>query len=194
MIKLSILIPTIKRHTRHLGRLTVELSSQILPYAGEVEVLIDDHETDKIGTKRNRLLDRASGKYLAFVDSDDRVSDTYIKSIMEGIEKDVDCCSLKGVITFDGNDPEGFEHSLKYDKYETVETAFWFLDQIRFLRFPNHLNTLRSSIVKQFRFPETNWGEDTDIATQIHNSGLLKTEHYIPEVIYFYDYVTDKTK
>lgn len=140
-----------------------------------------------IGYKRNWLLDKAEGEYVAFFDDDDIPSKDYIKHIMEGINKGVDCVSLRGVITWDGQNPEIFEHSIKYDEYRTNHTGV-----PKYERFPNHLNAIKASIAKQFKFPEINHGEDTDWATQIKNSGLIKTEHYVDAVTYHYQYVTNK--
>lgn len=187
-MKLSILIPTIKRHTRHFTNLLSELRSQILPHSEYIEIIVDAVEDDTIGTKRNRLLETASGKYLLFIDSDDEISTNYISLIMEAIESDCDCASLKGIITFDGKNPEVFEHSLKYDEWKTNPEGY----EVRYERYQNHLNLCRSSIAKQFRYPEINHGEDHVWSKQVHESGLLKTEHYIPDVIYFYKFITNK--
>lgn len=183
---LSILIPTIRRHDRFLTHLKTELWGQMLAYPESIEIIIDSAEDDFIGTKRNRLLDKATGKYLCFFDSDDYPSADYIKHLMTAAESDPDCASLKGIITFDGISPATFEHSLKYNKWETVK------GEITYLRYPNHLNMIRASIAKQFRFPEINHGEDKNWSDQIFQSGLLKTEFYIPEVIYYYRYISKK--
>lgn len=193
MKKLSILIPTIKRDEVKFRSLINELYRQILPfYSDDVEIICDYDEKDTIGAKRQRLLEKANGKYIAFIDADDWVSENYIRLLIEGIDKDVDCCSLLGIITTDGCDPQYFEHSIKYNKYETVHSAIFERGDIKYLRFPNHLSTIRAFIAKQFKFPNSSWSEDTDWATQIHNSGLIKTEHYIPTVIYHYLYKTKK--
>lgn len=193
-MKLSILIPHIKRHSRLYGLLRSELISQMLTYPEEIELLDDDSETDTIGAKRNRLLQRAEGDYVVFFDADDRPSVNYIQLLMEGIEKGVDCCSLFGIITTDGKDPHYFEHSLKYRSYKTNKDSSYLFGEVRYERYPNHLNCIKSSIAKQFKFPETSWGEDTDWATQIFKSRLLLTQWDIKEAIYFYNYQTDKTK
>lgn len=191
-MKLSILIPTIRRHTRKHGILCDQIWRQMRPYMEQVEVLSDDHETDSIGRKRNRLLDRARGEYICFIDADDRISDNYLAAVMEGIEKKVDCCSLKGIITTNGKHPALFEHSIKYKEYLTNQGAVYESNEIKYERFPNHLNCISSEIAKLFRFRDKSHGEDTDWATLIHRSGLISSEHYIPEVIYFYDYETIK--
>lgn len=204
MILLSILIPTTPDRNEFVKRLDNQFISQLgvpldlsASHAGgcavmksefnEVEILYcTDDKLYSIGWKRNLLLQSATGKYIAFVDDDDILSDDYFKLVMEGIRKDVDCCSLKGII-YERNSPaRHFEHSLRYDKYETVEPDPDGFSDRKYLRFTNHLNCIRRSIAKQFKFPGENHGEDTMWATALHESGLLKTEHYITEPIYFY--------
>lgn len=143
-----------------------------------------DNKKYSIGFKRNELMRISKGKYVAFIDDDDRISDNYFNFIIPGMESGADCCSLKGIITEDGQNPLVFEHSIKYKEYKTNHEGM----PVRYERFPNHLNCIKSSIAKQFKFPEKNHGEDTDWATQIFKSGLIKTEHYIEEILYYYDW------
>jgi len=183
---LSILICTIPSRKHFLARLRTILNDQVIPWFEEVEILIDGREHESIGAKRNALLDRAKGKYLCFCDDDDRVVRDYISLLMEGIEKDVDCCSLTGIITENSKNPKTFIHSLQYTD--------WFEKDGRYFRSPNHLNCIRSSIAKQMRFPETNHGEDRDYSQQLLDSGLLKTEHWIQQPIYFYEYISPENR
>ena len=180
-MKLSILICGLVSRNDTYALLINELSKQ---YNGsEVEVIsLTDSGEKTIGEKRNILLNQAKGEYVCFVDDDDMISKDYILKILTALESNPDCCSLLGVITWNGENPELFEHSIKYKEYKTTENP------IMYERYPNHLNVIRSSIAKQFKFPETNHGEDTDWATAINKSGLLKTEAYIPGIIYHYQY------
>lgn len=183
--KLSILIPTLVKRREFCKSLQWELAKQ---KTDEVEVLAYEDSGEKtIGEKRNQLLEWAKGEYVAFIDDDDTVSKDYIELVLKGIKEGKDCISLRGVITFDGENPEIFEHSIKYDEYRTNDTGV-----PKYERFPNHLNAIKASIAKQFKFPEINHGEDTDWATQIKKSGLIKTEHYIDKVIYHYQFVSRK--
>lgn len=171
------------------GTPIVDVFMRTIRHPDSVEIIID--KSDKtIGAKRNKLLDKAQGKYLCFIDSDDWVSPGYLKLIMEGIESDPDCVSLKGVMTTDGHSPEIFEHSLKYLAWRTNRNAG--INDVKYERFPNHLNAIRSDIAKQFRFPEKNFGEDHSWSTIVFKSGLLKKEAYIPEVIYEYRFISNK--
>jgi glycosyltransferase involved in cell wall biosynthesis len=180
-MKLSILICHLPERKKLLHRLSEVLNPQL----GEsVEVLVAADSRLTVGEKRNTLLHWATGDYVAFVDDDDIVSSDYVELLMNGINEGVDCCSLLGQITFDGKNPELFEHSIKYDKWETVEGG------VKYLRTPNHLNCIKASIAKQFKFLHKSHGEDRDWSTELHKSGLLKTEHYIPKVIYYYQWKT----
>lgn len=186
--KLSILIPTLPSREAMFEELTKELSKQILLCQG-VEVLSNNDLTLTIGAKRNELLNRAKGEYVAFIDDDDKISSTYIKDVLQALESKPDCLSLRGVITWDGLSPEIFEHSIKYSSYVTHTNP---VNGIKYERYPNHLNVIHSEIAKSFKFPEINFGEDSDWAKQIHESGLIKKEVYIDKVLYHYLYKTNK--
>ena len=183
---LSILICTIPERKEMFDALISELRKQHDKM--QVQVVYNNMASLSIGEKRNRILQDADGEYVCFIDDDDKVSSDYIEKILEALKEKPDCCSLRGVITWDGENPEIFEHSLYYPDYKTNPVN----SPIRYERYPNHLNVIRADIAKQFKFPETNYGEDTDWATQIRDSMLLKIEETIPGVIYHYKYKTNK--
>lgn len=182
-MKLSILICGLQSRMTSFTELTASLYTQ---YNGlEVQMITDVDSGEKsIGEKRNDLLERAEGDYICFIDDDDTISKDYIFKIMTALESNPDCCSLMGVITWDGKLPELFEHSIKYSEYKTNPPT----KGIRYERYPNHLNVIKSSIAKQFKFPEINHGEDKSWADKIFKSGLLKIEAKIDGVIYHYQY------
>lgn len=152
----------------------------------KVEIILAK-KNQLIGDKRNELLEKSLGEYVCFVDDDDWVSRDYVKTIMESIEANKpDCVSLRGEMTTDGQKPEIFEHSLKYDSWRTTGNP------IKYERYPNHLNAIRADIAKQFKFPSVSHGEDHNWSTQIHNSKLLKTEVYIDKVLYQYRFISNK--
>lgn len=183
-IKLSILIPTIPERKEMFDKLIEEFRRQ---YQGnEVEMFSNSGREDSIGKKRNTLLNLANGEYLCFFDDDDWPSSTYIADLLKAIESKPDCVSLRGVMTWDGANPELFEHSIKYSQWTTTGNA------IKYERTVNHLNCIKSSIAKQFKFPEINFGEDQDWSMQLHRSGLLKNEVFVDKVLYHYLYRTKK--
>ena len=184
-MKLSILIPTLVGREDLFNNLMSILNPQL---TSEVEVLIEkDNREMTIGEKRNKLLHRANGEYVCFVDCDDEVSKDYIEKILKAIESKPDCCSLRGVITWNGERPEVFEHSLKYCEWKTNDTGY-----PKYERCINHLNVVKSSIAKQFKFPEINHGEDRIWSEAIQLSGLLKTESFIDSTLYHYKFIQNK--
>lgn len=184
-MKLSILIPTIVGRELPYEKLVKSLNGQ---YAGaDVEIItLKDNREMSIGEKRNKLLEMATGEYVAYIDDDDCVSEGYIELMLAAIQSGCDCASLLGEYWVDDMFDGVFEHSIKYKEWRTTG------NDIKYERCPNHLNLIRSDIAKQFKFPEKNHGEDSDWSKQIQQSGLLKTEYNIPEIIYFYNFISKK--
>src|ERR1041385_5924147 len=139
-MKLSILIPTLENRKEKFISLKEELFRQIVDNKAEdlVEIKVNSDAGGKpIGTKRNELLKEANGEYLCFFDDDDNPSKNYLKLILEGLKYNPDCCSLTGVITYDGDSPEVFKH--------TISCTHWYTENNIHYRCPNHLNVIRSS-------------------------------------------------
>lgn len=186
-IKWSILICTLDERSDQFYLLLKKIMSQIEynNLTQEVEVLFyKDNREVSVGRKRNALLKAAKGKYLCFIDDDDDISDFYVSSIYKKLEEIPDCVSLKGIIIHDGK-KEKFVHSIKIKEYGKIGTYY--------LRYPNHLNVIKSSIAKQFDFPEKNYGEDFDWATKIYKSGLLIKESSLNRYVYIYRYDSKKS-
>jgi len=174
--KLSILICSVSTRIKQLAELLIFLNKQ---KTDDIEILVEtDNCVLTVGEKRNKLLNKAIGHYVSFIDDDDMVSTNYVERILNSISTKPDCCGIEGVITFDGKNPKRFIHSLKYDK--------WFEDQYTYYRNPNHLNPIKKELALRVGFPIRNYGEDKDFSQRLYP--LLKTEVFIPEPIYFYRY------
>lgn len=187
MIKgaLTILVPTLPSRSAFLTRLKTELSRQI----SESDLCIVIHENDNtsidIGTKRNCMMAEVVTEYMAFFDDDDMPGPNYIKHLMDGVAKGVDCCSLTGIYTKDGHSPTKFIHSIKYDNLFTGDDGI-------FYRPPMHINCIKTEHARKAIFPQWRTSEDSKWAMDLQHTGVLKTEHWIDEVIYNYLYVSDK--
>jgi hypothetical protein len=185
-LKLTILIPTLPQRQHFLDRLTKELGRQCEDgFFPEVMLSMNNDTSIDIGTKRNVMMATVETEYMAFFDDDDMPGPNYIKHLMEGIAKGVDCCSLTGIYTKDGQAPTKFIHSIKYDKLFTGDDGVYY-------RPPMHINCLKTEHARKAVFPSWRVSEDSKWAMDLQATGVLKTEHWIDEVIYNYLYISNK--
>lgn len=178
MIKLSILIPSLKSRAEKLNALIAKIKAQ--DTTGEVEVLhMVDEGKLSVGSKRNCLLKMATGEYVAFVDDDDDISEDYVSKVLSAIKSGCDCCSLTGRIVFSDGYSRLFFHSMEYDS--------WIDDHEKkeYYRPPNHLNAVKRSIASNVVFPAYNSGEDRVYSMSLKSR--VKTEAVIDGVIYTYN-------
>jgi len=186
-VDLSILVCGLEDREAPRAALLAHLQAQVdkLKQPGRVEVLVEvDDGREPIGRKRNNLLDRAQGTYLAYVDDDDWVAPYYVHEILRLVTNNpgVDCLSFRGIITTDGKDPHYFEHSLACSEWCTRDGIYY--------RTPNHLNPVRRELALQVGFPPIDHGEDHDYSRKLYP--LLKTHRVLPKVMYYYQFRSDK--
>lgn len=178
---LSILICSLWKRAADFARLLNVLDQQL---TNDVEILTEiDNGEITTGAKRNKLLEKAKGEYVVFIDDDDLVSETYIKDILEAAKDGNDAIVFKGWVTTNGTNKRYFELSKDFG-YVTLNGIYY--------RYPNHIVPIKREIASQFKFPDIVHGEDYDWATQIHKSGLIKTETKIDKELYFYLYKSKK--
>lgn len=151
-LTLSILICSTHERRRQLEKLVDYLRWQIRLFPRNVEICVDCDENSTVGEKRQRLLERACGKYVAFVDDDDMVANDYVERLLKAAGEDPDCASLVGVYTVNGENPRRFEHSLAYETWEDRGDLL--------VRTPNHLNLVRRDLALEVGFVSQNVGED----------------------------------
>lgn len=152
-------------------------------------VSLKDNRKLSIGEKRNKLLEMATGLYTVFIDDDDWIAPTYIKSVLDALERRPDVVGIIGQLTIITN---GKPNPQKQFFYHTLDNRNYRKSNRGFERPPNHLNPMRRDVAATFSFEKKNWQEDKDWAMEICREQILKTEVFIPHVIYFYDYVPNK--
>lgn len=129
-----------------------------------------------VGGKRDVARKMATGEYINFFDDDDLPAPDYIKSILP---------------LLDGIDQVGYQLETYIDKrfigptYHTLKSGKW-TDDYRdssHHRDISHINPMRRELamMKPFSGPI---GEDHRWADSMR--GLVKTEHYIDRVMYYY--------
>jgi len=182
MMLLSILIPTMPTRKQLFQRLRDELYRQIGTKRHEVEILWDDSE-ESVGFKRQALLERARGQYVAFIDDDDEIDKEYISIMMKILPLQPDVVGFKGYITTNGARKKLFSIS-KDHPYEERNGVYY--------RFNNHLCPVKRSIALQIGYKDMTFGEDFQYAEALKASGLIQTEVFIDKELYHYKYVTKK--
>lgn len=192
MINLSILIPSVpSRRKTCLQNILDSIEQQIeQEKRTDVEVIcLYDNKKRTIGEKRNNLIDLAKGKYLVFLDDDDRVSDMYIKLVMEAIIQypQADCIVYDCMFTKNGEQNMLCKYGIELDyNYAKPEQGIIWTGK------PAHTMVYRSQIAKSHKYPNMQFGEDIawvklacrDIVHQVR----------IHEILYFYDWVPEKSE
>lgn len=188
-IKLSVLIATMDSRLSIRTGLLANLHSQIYVQLSDgmlsvrpVQVIIDNSMEYNIGTKRNKLLAMAAGKYVVYVDDDDEISPNYIALILEAIKSGPDCIGINGKITTNGHNERKWFISKEYKNWHERDGIYF--------RTPNHISPVRRELALQTGFPEISFGEDAEYSRRL--LPLLKTEVIIDEPIYHYKFIQNK--
>lgn len=181
---LSILIATTSARNEVIKPLLRNLRYQIAKYPDKVELIINDHETDLVGTKRNNLLKMAKGEWVVSIDSDDMVSPHYVSKILQATKTNPDCIGISGIITTNGKDQRQWHISKEY--------GHWHTKNGKYLRTPNHISPIKRELALQAGFPDTSYGEDAEFSRRV--LPLLKSESIVKGNIYHYQYRNDHLK
>jgi glycosyltransferase involved in cell wall biosynthesis len=179
---LSILICSLEARKELLQGLLASLYAQIkyLPNPESVEIIyLVDNKEITVGAKRNKLLEMARGKYVVFVDDDDRVAGDYVARILDAVKTSPDAVGITGIITWDLRNPKMFRHSMDYGKESpTIEGVY--------NKPPYHVCPILAAHAKAHKFPEISYGEDSAWAMEVFQH--IRTCTTIPVPIYLYDF------
>lgn len=165
----SVLIPTIPGREEGLRRLMDTLYEKTRRIAPELhmEICIDfDNRESSIGVKRQRLLNRAKGKYISFIDDDDDITDAYIEDLWTCIQGNYHTMRLRGQIS-----QYTFTHSIENKLDGPMARGDVFL------RPPNHLNPMMTDVAKLVPFGDAVRGEDLDWTIRMAKTGFLTHEY-----------------
>lgn len=188
-VDLSILVCGI--HTRldsFLPRIQAQLFGQweALPPADQerVEILVlTDNQKMMLGAKRNALVNLAQGRYVQFVDDDDRVADDFIATLLAATGSGADCIVFQAEVRLNGGPAKICHYSMRNREDRNTATAYY--------RSPNHISCVRRDVSLRSSFPHVPYGEDSGYARVLLPH--LTSEHKIDRVLYFYDYNSETT-
>jgi hypothetical protein len=165
----SVLIPTIpgrEESFRSLVNGIREKLQRIAPHLRVEFCVRFDNREMSVGKKRQELLQAAKGKYMAFVDDDDDITDAYIEDLAETIRGNYHVMRLRGQIA-----QFTFTHSL-----ENKLTGPMARGEV-FLRPPNHLNPMLTDVAKLVSFKDAVRGEDLDWTIRLARANFLILEY-----------------
>lgn len=178
---LSILIASLQSRQYQLNLLLEELHRQVGDTA-DIEVLTEiDNREISTGAKRNMLLQRATGKYIIFIDDDDWPEPCYVAELMKAAESDADCFAINGWITTNGHNKINWALSKDYENHGT---SFYY-------RKTNHITAVKRELALQAGFPDKSNAEDKAYSDKV--APLCKTEYKIIPPMYHYRFSTHKT-
>jgi glycosyltransferase involved in cell wall biosynthesis len=179
-MKLSILICSLPQRLAMFDALLANLTTQVCDEP--VQIIYDDREGIPTGTKRNALLQMATGDYVAYIDDDDEVSDDYIQSILEALADEPDCVGIQGIMTTDGGNEQQWKISRMYEGWYCTNNVYY--------RYTNHLAPVKKEIALRAGFPDVYVREDYEYSMRLR--ALLRSESVIEHNIYHYRYKSRK--
>ena len=165
----SFLIASIPGREESLSRLIQSIHEKMARLAPHLQYTINlgfDNREMSIVAKRQRLIQESKGKYSAFIDDDDEITDAYIEDLSETIAGSYPVMRLRGRV-----DSYTFTHSLENDL-----SGMMALGEV-FLRPPNHLNPVLTSIAVMIQYNDVPRGEDLDWSIRMAKSKFLTSEY-----------------
>jgi hypothetical protein len=165
----SVLIATITGREGSLKGLLSRIRervSRIAPHLRVEYVTYYDNREVSIGAKRQWLLERATGKYMSFIDDDDDITDAYIEDLVETIRGNYHVMRLRGQIS-----PYTFTHSVENKLNDKMAR------NDEFIRPPNHLNPMLTDVAKIISFKDAVRGEDLEWTIRLARAGFLTHEY-----------------
>lgn len=173
---LSILTPAVPSRFSEAQTLMREIMRQIGEHPVEHLVLFDNKKRT-VGGKRDALLRFSRGKYVAFVDDDDWVAESYVDKLVNATLTDPDVITFEQHVTYNGksavcqfklgNDNEPFKPGATF-KRNAWHNCAW-----------------RRTLALQSSFPPVNFGEDQGWAVPLWKVPNLREVH-VPEILHYY--------
>lgn len=186
-MKLDILCLSMTSRAEFLERLRNNIEPQLV---SGVRFTVKLHDSGlSLGANRQKMREESDAEYVCFVDDDDRVADDYVARILPLLDG-VDYIGFRVQAYEDGKPlPGPTYHSLLcggwFDKTYGYGTKSWHRDI-------SHLNPIRRELALAVPM-YGGFAEDSRWAGDLRALGIVKTEHYIEDVMYHYLSRTDKT-
>jgi GT2 family glycosyltransferase len=167
-----------------LDTLISNINYQISKYSiskESIEILTEcDNKEMSIGAKRQKLLNKCNAEYMVQIDDDDYISMQYLPHVIDALQSKPDCIGYLESVKIDGIQKTAC-HSNRFTDWANNKEGYDFVRTI-FCK-----DVIRTDIARKIGFSDMRFGEDYDFSKRLKQSGLLKTEVFINEVMYFYE-------
>jgi len=178
--KLEILILTLPQRKCFLEQVLRIFDHQCGPGKGaSYRVMMHDPDRMAVGDAKQQLKEASTGEYICFFDDDDLPAPDYVDRIVELLDRDYVGFQVQCYDNFERRKPTF--HSIRYDG--------WSEDDDGYYRGISHINPMRRELSLAVRIEGAltdKSGEDYRWAMEMSRQGIVKTEQYIPAVMYHY--------
>jgi len=186
----SVLVLSIPdRIKESLSKIYEKLEKQISTFGlqHKIEILaLIDNKMRTVGEKRQSLLGISKGKYIAFLDDDDDISDDYLPEIVNAIQSnpEVDVISFNQWATVNNGEKTPVYFGLQYENTE-------FTQGVPTYRKPFHLCAWNGKLARATEFPNVSITEDWVWVEQLCKKA--KTEFHIDKFLHHYIFNSSNT-
>ncbi len=185
--KWAILVPTLGERRLLFERLMRNLLPQLDAHGGQVQVVAwHNNGSPALPKIRQTMVLSTSADYISFVDDDDITSPDYVDEVMSALGQEPDYVGFQVQCYSDGAPIGIAHHSLEYTRWRNLKG--------RFERDISHINPIRTTLARRAKFTKAISGaaEDRIWADQLRRLNVLRSEVFIPRVMYHYLYSTSK--
>jgi hypothetical protein len=183
----DILVPTLGERRALFERLMAGLLPQLNPYAGRVRVVgWFNNGSPSLPKIRQRMVETSPADYVSFVDDDDLVSPYYVDEVTGVLEARPDYVGFQVQCYSDGAPTAVAHHSLEFNRWRNMPG--------RYERDISHINPIKTRLARRARFDQVGAGraEDRAWAGQLRRARVLKTQAFIPRIMYHYLFSTSR--
>lgn len=178
----DILMASIPHRHDRLVPLLAELDRQMRP--GLSLRISYDNLVLPVGEKYRRLLESSSAEYVCNLEDDDWIAPNYVAQITRGLEQHPDYVGFPVKWTSDGRAMIPVTHSLRYSGWENTPNELT-RDIVQF-------NPLRRELANLGQWAASN-NPDSEWADGVRASGLVRSEFWIDEPMYYYQTMSADT-
>lgn len=182
-ILLTVIVPSIPSRMDSLYGVLEELFRQAEGKPVEIVCLLDNRKSN-LSEKRNQAIANAKGRFISFVDDDDKIEPDYVDQILTCIAENpkADCVVFDVLVHGYTPEPKLCSYGIEYQHGENEQG---------YLRKPNHVMAYRTQISRKHKYrkdlsaisEDTEWAEraSKDIMNQARVSKTLYHYFYNPK-------------